>query len=66
VAAADHEPRRQAVAGGHVAADIDQVQPAAGAKDPEHLACRGRFRVVVQVVQHHRRQHAVKFAVGVG
>ena len=49
-----------------VAADIDQVQPAAGTQDPEDLFRRSGFRVVVDMVQHHRRQHPVEFAVGVG
>jgi hypothetical protein len=50
-------PRRQAVASGHVAAHVDQMQPAAGTQDTENLGGRSAFRVVVQMVQHHRRQH---------
>ncbi len=40
VRALQDEARRQAVAGGHVAAHVDQMQPAAGSQDTENL-CRG-------------------------
>ena len=66
VRAVHDEPRRQTVASGHVAAHVDQMQPAARTQDTENLGGRSAFRVVVQMVQHHRRQHPVEFAVGVG
>ena len=64
--AAPYEPRCQAVAGGHVAPDIDQVQSAAGTQHTKNLRRRGRFRITVQMVQHHRRQHPIEYRVGVG
>ena len=57
---------RQPVLGGQVAAHVDQVQPAAGTQHAENLGRGCRFRAAVKVVEHHRRQHAVEFAVFVG
>ena len=57
--------RAKAVVCGHVSADIDQVQSAAGTQHSKDLRCRRRFRIRVQVMQHHRRQHPVEFGVGV-
>ena len=42
VAVVHHEPRRQAVVGGHVAAHVDQVQSAAGPQDTKNLRRRLR------------------------
>ena len=47
VGAAPDEPRHQAVVGGRVAADVDQVQPAARTQHPKYLCRGGRLRVVV-------------------
>lgn len=66
VRAVQHEARRQAIVGGHVAAHVDQVQPAAGSQYTENLRRGSGFRIAVQVVQHHRRQHPVEFAVAIG
>ena len=60
------QPRRQPVLCSHVSAHIDQMQPAAGAQHPENLGRRFNFRVAIEVMQHHRRQHPVEFAVSVG
>src|SRR6516164_11461117 len=51
VVAAPDEPRREAVAVGQLAADVDQMQPSAGTQHPEHLVRRGGFRVLVEMMQ---------------
>ena len=51
---------------GHVAAHVDHVQSPAGTQHAKNLGRGGRFRVPVQMMQHHRRQDPVEFAVGIG
>ena len=48
---------------GHRPADVDDVQCATGTQNAVNLGCRAGFHVVVQVVQHHRRQHPIEFAI---
>lgn len=64
--AAEHPPCRPPVTGAHRAADVEQMQSAAGSQHPENLCCGLRFHLVVEVVPHHRRQHPVELAVGIG
>src|SRR5579875_1724251 len=66
MAVAQHPPRRQAVAGGHIAADVDEMQPAAGPEHAKNFRSSGGFRVVGKMMQHHRRQYAVEFGGRVG
>jgi hypothetical protein len=60
---AQHAARRNPIVSRHGAADVEDVQNAAGTQDAVSLSCDSGFGVVVQVVQHHRRQHAVELTV---
>jgi hypothetical protein len=49
-----------------VGADVDNMQPAARAQNTVNLGYRTGFHVFVQMVQHHRRQHPIEFAIRIG
>ena len=59
-----HATCNEAVSGSHVSSDVDDVQPAAGLEHAQNFHSCSCFRFFIKVVQHHRRQHAIEFAVG--